>query len=159
MRFRQSIRAFNVQTSKHFPLNRKLAERTMPHEAEHPHEPQTEEPTFSMKLSTSSPRPSPPSAMEERVAAGRERRRSVVRGLKARIVRGNLTAKLKTVKRTHHPGPLPIPTLVGTRRAGETLPAYRDYHASNRSGGHAQTLPGETAFPGGGRRLWPLYVT
>jgi hypothetical protein len=41
--------------------------------------PKMVERALSMKLSTSSPRPSPPSAMEERVAKGRERRRSVVR--------------------------------------------------------------------------------
>ena len=62
------------------------------------HEPRMEEPALLMKLSTSSPRPSPPSAMEERVAKGQERRRLVVQGFmvqgfNARIVRGMVSPR------------------------------------------------------------------
>ena len=44
-----------------------------------------------MKLSTSSPRPSPPWTMEERVAEGQKRRLLVVQGFYARTFRGILT--------------------------------------------------------------------
>ena len=83
-----TVRGFNTRTSRGIlPVDPKIEQRTPSRE------PQMEEPALSIKLSTSSPRPSPPSAMEERVAEGRERRRLAVQ-TKVRIPRGFPTRRV-----------------------------------------------------------------
>ena len=57
-----------------------------------------------MNQSTSSPRPSPPFGMEERVAAGPERRRALDLGIKARKgFRRILTPALSRWEREYRP--------------------------------------------------------